>query len=190
MIKIALVGEIGSGKTFISKLFRYPVFSADEEVVKIYSKNKKIFYKLKEKLPRFFFKFPIKKKELINAILENSNNIKKISSIVHPEVRKNLLTFFKNNKNRKIVILDIPLYLENKLNKKKDIIIFIQSNKSKVYKKIKERKNFNKLIYKKLKRLQFSTRYKRKKSHYVIKNDFNKNSARKKVRDILNNILR
>ena len=59
-----------------------------------------------------------------------------------------------------------------------------------MYKKIKERKNFNKLIYKKLKKLQFSTRYKRKKSHYVIKNDFNKNSARKKVRDILNNILR
>ena len=62
MIKIALVGEIGSGKTFISKLFRYPVFSADEEVAKIYLKNKKIFYKLKKKLPRFFFKFPIKKR--------------------------------------------------------------------------------------------------------------------------------
>ena len=177
-------GVIASGK------YINGVFVADYEVSKLYKKNKKIFYKLKKKLPRFFFKFPIKKKELINAILENSNNIKKISSVIHPEVRKNLLTFSRNNKNRKIVILDIPLYLENKLNKKKDIIIFIQSNKSKVYKKIKERKNFNKLIYKKLKKLQFSTRYKRKKSHYVIKNDFNKNSARKKVRDILNNILR
>ena len=54
MIKIALVGEIGSGKTFISKLFRYPVFSADEEVAKIYLKNKKIFYKLKEKITKIF----------------------------------------------------------------------------------------------------------------------------------------
>ena len=189
MIKIALVGEIGSGKTFISKLFRYPVFSADEEVAKIYLKNKKIFYKLKKKLPRFFFKFPIKKKELINAILENSNNIKKISSVIHPEVRKNLLTFSRNNKNRKIVILDIPLYLENKLNKKKDIIIFIQSSTQEVQKRIKKRKNFNNFLLKKLKKLQLSSSIKKKRSHYVIKNNFRKNLARKNVKDIINKIL-
>ena len=36
MIRIALTGDIGSGKTFISKLFGYPVFNADEVVIKIY----------------------------------------------------------------------------------------------------------------------------------------------------------
>ena len=41
MRRIALVGDIGSGKTFISKLFKYPVFNADNEVSKIYKKNKK-----------------------------------------------------------------------------------------------------------------------------------------------------
>ena len=35
MIRIALVGQIGSGKTFISKLFGYPVFNADKEVENI-----------------------------------------------------------------------------------------------------------------------------------------------------------
>jgi dephospho-CoA kinase len=50
MIRIALVGSIGSGKTFISNLFGYPVFNADESVNKIYSNNKKIFYKLKKKI--------------------------------------------------------------------------------------------------------------------------------------------
>ena len=48
MIKIAIVGEIGSGKTFISKLFGYPVFNADDEVVEIYKKNRKCFNKLKK----------------------------------------------------------------------------------------------------------------------------------------------
>ena len=48
MIRIALVGDIGSGKTFISRLFRYPVFNADESVAKIYSKNKKVYFKLKK----------------------------------------------------------------------------------------------------------------------------------------------
>ena len=65
MIRIALVGDIGSGKTFLSKLFGYPVFNADEAVSKIYIKNKKIFLRLKNKLPNFFTNFPIKKEELI-----------------------------------------------------------------------------------------------------------------------------
>ena len=42
MIRIALVGDIGSGKSHISKLFNYPVFNADHEVTEIYKKDKKI----------------------------------------------------------------------------------------------------------------------------------------------------
>tara|TARA_B100000073_G_C23461773_1_gene463698 strand:- start:206 stop:442 length:237 start_codon:yes stop_codon:yes gene_type:complete len=36
MIRIALVGEIASGKTFVAKCFKYPMFNADKEVKKIY----------------------------------------------------------------------------------------------------------------------------------------------------------
>ena len=97
MIRIALVGDIGSGKTFISKLFRYRVFNADESVAKIYLKNKKVYHKLKKELPEFFTKFPVKKNELIKSIIKNKDNIQKISTIVHPEVRKDLQKFTKKN---------------------------------------------------------------------------------------------
>ena len=43
MIRIALVGSIGSGKSHIAKLFKFPVFNADLEVNKIYKKTKKFF---------------------------------------------------------------------------------------------------------------------------------------------------
>ena len=49
MLKIAILGDIGSGKSYISKQFGYPVFNADDEVAKIYKKNKNCFYKLKKK---------------------------------------------------------------------------------------------------------------------------------------------
>lgn len=163
MIKIALVGDIGSGKTFISKLFGLPVFNADESVSKIYATNKKIYFILKKKLPNFFTDFPIKKKTLINAINKNQNNIIKISKIVHPEVRRDLKKFLKKNIKKKAVVLDIPLYLENKLNEKKDIIIFIQSSKKEILKRLKKRKNFNMLILKKLKDLQLPLDIKKKK---------------------------
>ena len=65
MIRIAVVGDIGSGKSYIAKLFNYPVFNADLEVAKIYKKNKQCFINLKKKLPKYFSSFPIKKKEII-----------------------------------------------------------------------------------------------------------------------------
>lgn len=189
MIKIAVVGNIGSGKTYISKLFGFPVFNADQVVSNIYSKNKKVYFKLKKELPNFFLGFPIKKDSLIAAIIKNKNNIKKISAIVHPEVRKKLNFFLKKNKNKKAIILDIPLYLENKMNEKKDIIIFIQSDIKDSLKRVKKRKNFNKLVFKRLKDLQLPPNIKKNKSHFIIKNNFIKNSARKKVKDVLKKIL-
>ena len=48
MIKIGILGEIGSGKSYVATNFGYPVFNADEEVGKLYKKNKKIFIKLKK----------------------------------------------------------------------------------------------------------------------------------------------
>jgi dephospho-CoA kinase len=119
MIRIGILGDIGSGKSYVAQNFGYPVFNADYEVAKLYKKNKKIFNKLKKKLPKYIHSFPIEKKEISNAILANKNNLNKIIKIVHLEIRKKMNIFLKKNKNKKIVILDIPLLLENKINKKK-----------------------------------------------------------------------
>jgi dephospho-CoA kinase len=97
-----------------------------------------------------------------------------------------LNVFLKKNKNKKIVILDIPLLLENKINKKKDILVYVQSNKSLILQRLKKRKNFNNKLLKKFKNIQYSSVYKKKKSHFIIKNNFTKKS----VSDGINNILK
>ena len=129
MIRIGILGDIGSGKSYVAKSFGYPVFNADEEVAKLYKKDRKIFNRLKKILPKHFYKFPINKFEVTNAILSNKDNLKKIVKVVHFEIRKKMNIFLKKNKNKKIVILDIPLLLENNINKKTDILVFVQSNK-------------------------------------------------------------
>ena len=63
MIRIGILGNIGSGKSYIAKNFGFPVFNADLEVAKLYQKDKKIFKKLKSILPKIFKSFPIKKKK-------------------------------------------------------------------------------------------------------------------------------
>ena len=118
MIKIAVVGDIGSGKSHIANLFGYPVFNADQEVASIYKKNKNCFKRLKKNIPKYFSVFPASKIQIIKAIENSEKNLKKITKIIHPEVRKKLSIFLKKNKKRKAIILDIPLLLENKLNQK------------------------------------------------------------------------
>ena len=189
MIRIAILGEIGSGKSYIAKMFGYPVFSADDEVSKIYKENKKFYKKLKKIFPKYITSFPVRKKELIKAISSNKENLKKISKIIHPEIRRKMNIFIKKNKKRKFVILDIPLFLENKINKKNDILICVHAQKKDINKRLKKRINFNPKIYKQLKKIQFTLEFKRKKSNYIIKNNFINNFAKKGVKNILKRIL-
>ena len=189
MIKIGILGDISSGKSYVARNFGYPIFNADYEVAKIYKQNKNVFNKLKKSLPKYIHSFPIEKKEISTAILADENNLKKIIKIVHLEIRKKMNTFLKKNKNKKIVILDIPLLLENKINKKNDILVYVDSPKSDILIRLKKRKNFNQKLLKKFRTIQFPSNYKKKKSHFVIKNNFTKRSVKDGIKNILKEIL-
>ena len=190
MIKIGIVGDIGSGKSFIARQFGYPVFDADKQVSKIYKENNNCFKKLKKKLPNFIKSFPIKKKELKKAVLNNKKNLKKIENIVHPEVQKYMKKFIKLNKNKKILIFDIPLLMENKIyNKKKMVLVFVDAKKKDINKKLRKRKNYDEKIIKKLRKFQLPLEIKKKKSNYLIKNDFKSLNLRKRVKILKNKIL-
>jgi dephospho-CoA kinase len=67
-------------------------------------------------------------------------------------------------------------------------LVFVQSKKLEIAKKLKKRKNFNQKLLKKFKSIQYSTNYKKKKSDYVIKNNFTKKSINDGVRNILKEI--
>jgi len=188
MIRIGIIGNIGSGKSYVAQKFGYPVFNADYEVAQLYQRDRKIFNKLKKSLPKYIQSFPIEKKEISNAILSNKNNLKKIVKIVHAEIRKKMNDFLKKYKNKKFVILDIPLLLENRINKKEDILVYVQSKKTDVLKRLKRRKNFNQKLLKKFKAIQLPVNYKKKKSHFVIKNNFTKKSVNDAIKNVLKEI--
>ena len=189
MIRIGVLGTIGSGKSFISKLFRCPIFDADKEVASIYRTDKRCFNLLKEKLPKFVKTFPVKKTELINSIKADEKNLKKISLIVHPLVRQKMRDFLTKNKYQKIVILDIPLLIENKLNKKGDVLIFIKSSKNKIIKRLRKRVNFNEKVFRKLKENQVLISKKKKFADYVVDNNYSIKIMKKKINLLKSKIL-
>tara|TARA_B100001769_G_scaffold233821_1_gene197432 strand:- start:778 stop:1365 length:588 start_codon:yes stop_codon:yes gene_type:complete len=189
MIKISLVGDIGAGKTYVSKLFMTPCFSADKVVARIYKNNIKCYIALKKKFPEFIKKFPIKKSELLNIIKNKTSNLKEVGVIVHPFVRKELKTFLSENNNKKIVVLDIPLYLENKMNKKDDIIIFLKTVKKEADKRLKKRKNFSNKLLNILRKSQLPLKQKIKKSKYILVNNYDAAIMKKRVKILKDKIL-
>ena len=188
MIRIALVGGIGSGKTYISRLLGLPLFNADYEVSKIYRNDKKCFRKIKRQFPKINFSYPLKKKQLIGCILSNPTNLKKLSKIVHPIVRKKLSLFLNKNRYKKIVVLDIPLYFENKINLKNDIVIFVHAKDKEIKKRLLKREDYNSKLLRIFKKFQLPLDVKKRRSNFIIKNNFSNNSAKKSLRYILDQI--
>ena len=191
MIKICVVGSIGSGKTYISKLLagkKFPIFNADEEVSNVY-KQKSIFAKLKKTLSKYIASYPIDKQELIQAISSNQNNLKKIIKIVHPEVRKKMKLFLQKNKKKKVVIMDIPLLLENKLHEPEDVIICIDANQKLLDAKLKQRPSYNKKMISILRKIQLPIEEKKLLADFVLVNNYNKKTMQLRVKELLGRIV-
>ena len=130
MKKIGITGSLASGKTTASKILstgKGPLFSADQVVKELYSKN--YFNKIIRK------KFKIGnakniKRVLKNNILKDKSYIKKLERLIHPIVRKEMVKFLKKYKKKKLIFLEIPLLIESKLMKNFDVIFFIKSKKA------------------------------------------------------------
>ena len=128
---------------------------------------------------------PVSLDALCKRFRIDNSNLKKIIKIVHKEIRNKLQFFLNKNKNKKFVVLDIPLLLENKINKKKDILVYVDSRKNVILRNLKKRRNFNPQILKKFKEIQLPLAYKKKISKYIINNKFTKKSVKSEIKKIL-----
>ena len=185
MIKIGITGSISSGKTTASKILsnqRGPLFSADNEVKKLYVT--KSFQRLLIK------KFDIEKQSnlkgvLKRKILKNKNNISKLEKIIHPLIRKQMRRFSKINKNKKILFYEIPLLIEKNLMKYFDIIIFIKAKK-KIRLKRFITKGGNKKLFRILNSKQLPDKKKIQHCDHIVVNENNFNILKKKLLSIIN----
>ena len=87
-----------------------------------------------------------------------------------------------------LVILDIPLLLENRINKKGDILVYVQASKSNILKRLKKRQNFNQKLLNKFRSIQLPHRYKRDRSHFIVKNNFTRKSVNDGIKRVLKKI--
>jgi len=188
VIALGIVGEIGSGKTYVSKVFKhygYNVFDADKVVHNIYKKNEFINQKISR-----IFKLKSKRvnlKDLANVIIKNPSKLSKLNRIIHPEVKKNLLYFIRKNKKEKLIVLDIPLLLETNFKYFADIVVFVDTA-DKILSKFRKKRKINIKLINVLKKYHFNKEKKKVLSDFIIKNT-NLSFLKSQTRAILNKII-
>ncbi len=191
MVRVGILGSVGSGKSFVANIFReigFNIFSADDEVANIY-KNDKIINK---KISKFFklklYKSKINKQELRASLKKTPNKFRFLNKIIHPIVRKKLDLFLTKYKKNKLVVLDVPLLVENKMFNFVDIFILIKTGSSSFLSRIKKRKNLDKQFLNILKKQQTSEKIKENYADFIIYNS-SKNKVKLQVKKIIDKIL-
>ena len=160
MIKVAITGNIGSGKSTITKVIRelgFKVFDSDKEVKKALMKKdliNQISKEFKSKIPGLIKRNAIDKAKLGEFVFSNPDELKKLENIVHPKVWESKEKFFEKNCNESVVFLDIPLLFEKKLQSKFDFIIRTRVSEEVQKKRVLKRRNMTTTKFNHIRRTQ------------------------------------
>lgn len=191
MIKVGILGSVGSGKSFVANIFKelgFNIFSADQIVSQIYESNKNINRKISNFFKLKLYNGKINKNELRDTLKKNPKKFKYLNKIIHPIVRKKLISFLSKYKKTKLVVLDIPLLIENKMFDFVDIFIFVKT-KSNIFKiRIKKRRNLDKQFLKLLENQQADEKIKKSYADFTVDNS-TKDKVKLQVKKILDKIL-
>jgi dephospho-CoA kinase len=191
MVRVGILGSIGSGKTFIANIFKelsFNIFSADNEVANIYKNNKIVNRKIAKFFKLKLYNGKINKQDLRDSLKKNPKKFKFLNKIIHPIVRKRLAIFLSRFKKNKLVVLDIPLLVENKMLNFVDILVLVKTRPNSFLSRIKKRKNLDKQFLNILKKQQASEKIKEGYADFIIYNS-SKNKVQLQVKNIIDKIL-
>jgi dephospho-CoA kinase len=191
MVRIGILGSVGSGKTFIANIFKelsFNIFSADNEVANIYKNNKIVNKKIAKFFKLKLYKGKINKQDLRDSLKKNPKKFKFLNKTIHPMVRKRLAIFLSRFKKNKLVVLDIPLLVENKMLNFVDILVLVKTRSNSFLSRIKKRKNLDKQFLNILRKQQASEKIKESYADFIIYNS-SKNKVKLQVKNIIDKIL-
>ena len=191
MVRVGILGSVGSGKTFIANIFKelsFNIFSADSEVANIYKNNKTVNRKIAKFFKLKLYKGKINKQDLRDSLKKNPKKFKFLNKTIHPIVRKRLAIFLSRFKKNKLVVLDIPLLVENKMLNFVDILVLVKTRSNSFLSRIKKRKNLDKQFLNILKKQQVSEKIKETYADFIIYNS-SKNKVKLQVKNIIDKIL-
>ena len=193
MKKIAITGKIGTGKSVLLDQFKflgYKTYSSDQMVKDLYAKDKHIINEIRKLNPSLVFNKKIRFDELSNKAFREPSFLLKLEKIIHPRlkhIRSKIIKTNQINKNmkRNIIVFEIPLLFEKKLQNNFDLVILLRCQKYLQIKRVLKRENMNREKFENINKKFISERKKITLSNYVINSGIGKNYTMVKVKEII-----
>ena len=179
MLKIAIVGNIASGKSTVEKIIEakgFKVYDTDKIAHEILASSKDIEQEFGT----------LDRKEIAKIVFSDANKLKKLESIIHPLVKKELLKIFELDE--KFVFVSVPQLFESGMNTLFDKIIFIDASEKIRLERLMKRNSLTEDDAKKRISSQ-KVADKREKSDFVIENNGNLEELHAQVDKVLGLIL-
>lgn len=170
---VGLTGGIGSGKSTIAAYFKkrgVPVYIADDEAKKIMN-----YPEVVKKVQSVFEENIIENKQLnrkkiAELVFSSPEQLKKLNSIVHPEVKKHFLDWVKKHEKHPFVIKEAAILFESGTYKDCDKIILVTAPEALKIARVMKRDNVSREQVLERMKNQWSDEKKIPLSDYVIQN--------------------
>ncbi len=174
MKKIGITGGIGSGKTYVSKVFDslgIPVFNADTEAKKLMSSSSELIQSIKYEFGNDIFDdYILNTKKLASLVFSDTEKLRKLNSLVHPIVRQEFLRWQVKKKST-YVIKEAAILFESDSYKGLDAVICVTAPINLRIDRVKLRDGYSYREIKNRIENQISQEEKENLSDYIIVND-------------------
>lgn len=170
---IGLTGGIATGKSSVAKIFRemgFKVIDADALVKSIYQNPKTIEF-IESIAPDSITDKQIDFKKLREKFFSHSEIKSKIESFIYSELPNAFFAELSSIPDQEIIIYDVPLLFEKKLNIKSDLSIVVYAAKDIQIQRLMKRDNISKDLAEKILNAQMPIEEKKLLADYVISNE-------------------
>ena len=193
MKKIAITGKIGTGKSVLLNQFRflgYKTYSSDQMVKDLYAKDKHIINEIRKLNPSLILNKKIRFDKLSNKAFKEPELLLKLEKIIHPRLHHIRSRIIKTNQinrntNRNIIVFEVPLLFEKKLQNNFDLVILLKCQKYLQLKRVLKRENMNREKFESINKKFIPERKKIILSDYVINSGIGKNHTMSKIKELI-----
>ena len=130
MMKIALTGSIGMGKSTVAKMFEkagVPVFDADAVVRQLQGPGGALVETIAARFPGTVEEGVLDRESLANAVLDRPDELAALEAIVHPAVRAARDAFVDDNRAARALLFEIPLLFETGQEDEFDKVVVVSA---------------------------------------------------------------